>query len=443
MNNTPNQEKFKILMVDDEENILSSLKRLFFEEDYEVLTATSGREGLDILEKNDIAVVISDQKMPEMSGTEFLAKAWKISPDSARIILTDYADARVAIEAINRGKACAFITKPWDDNEVILTVKNAVERYGLVRENTHLTGLTQKQNQELKKWNEKLESCVLQQTIDLKKQNEELKGLNQELAKNLKDSVTAFSNLIELRDKTVGSHSTNVAAVSAEMAKRIGLGASEIETIAIAAQLHDIGKMGIPDIALSKDFEELTREEMEEFQKHPVRGQAAIDFIEPLRTAGVLIRHHHEWYDGSGFPDGLKGDKIPIGSRIIAMADQFDRAVSKTPGPRAIEKAFDKVRASLGRQFDPSLYKVFREVQKERIAQATPANGTLEVELSLMNLKPGMIISREVKSKTGLLLFSKGAVLDDGNINALMRRVRIDPLKTAVRVWMEEIQGTV
>jgi hypothetical protein len=124
------------------------------------------------------------------------------------------------------------------------------------------------------------------------------------------------------------------------------------------------------------------------------------------------------------------------------MADHFDRALSQNAEPRAIEKAFDKVRALLEKQFDPSLYKVFREAEKERIAQTTPAKGTYEVEVTLLNLKSGMIISREVKSRTGLLLFSKGAVLDDGQINALMRRVRIDPPKSGIRVWMEDSQDT-
>jgi response regulator RpfG family c-di-GMP phosphodiesterase len=438
MNKIQKQERFKILMVDDEENILSSLKRLFFEEDYDILTATSGIEGIEVLKKNDISVVISDQKMPAMSGTEFLAKARKISPDTVRIVLTGYADAEIAIEAINKAKAYAFITKPWDDNGVILTIKNAVERYGLIRENTRLTEFTKKRNEELKNWNEKLKFCVEQQTVHLKKQNEELKEFNEKLVKNLKDSVTAFSNLIELRDKTVSSHSNNVSEISTEMAKRIGLGVSEIEAITIAAQLHDIGKIGIPDIALLKDFGELTREEMEEYQKHPIRGQAVVDFVEPFRTAGVFIRHHHEWYNGSGFPDSLKGNKIPVGSRIIAMADQFDRAVGKNPGCRAAEKAFNKVQSLLGKQFDPGLYKVFREAEKKRISQATLTGGTFEAELSLMHLMPGMIISKDVKSGTGLLLLSKGVILDDGKINALMRRARIDPLKTGVHVWMEK-----
>ena len=435
--------KFKILMVDDEENILSSLKRLFFDQDYEVLTATSGMEGIEALKKNDISVVISDQKMPAMMGTEFLAKAREISPDTVRIVLTGYADAEIAIEAINKGKAYAFITKPWDDHALILTIKNAVERYGLVRENTHLTEFTKKQNEELKKWNEKLEFCVQQQTFHLKKQNEELKELNEKLGKNLKDSVTAFSNLIELRDKTVGSHSNNVAAISAEMAKRIGLGPSEIEAITIAAQLHDIGKIGIPDITLSKDFGELTPEEMEEYQKHPVRGQAAIDFIEPFRPAGVFIRHHHEWHNGSGFPDALKGDKIPIGSRIIALADHFDRALGGNPEPRAAEKAVNKMHSLLGQRFSPDLYPVFQEVERERISRMEPISGTYEVEMSLMNLAPGMIISKKVVSGTGLLLLGKGVVLDEGNIEGLRRRARIDPFKTGVYVWSEESRGRI
>ena len=440
MNKVRKQERLKILMVDDEENILSSLKRLFFDENYEVLTATSGIEGLEILKNNEVAAIVSDQKMPEMSGTEFLAKARKISPDSVRIVLTGYADTKIATDAINKGKAYGFLTKPWDDNDLIITIKNAAERYGLVRENTRLTELNKKQNEELKKWNAKLGLYVQQQTIDLTFQNEELKKLNEKLVKTLKDSVTAFSNLIELRDKTVSSHSNNVAAISAGIAKRISLGVSEIETIAVAAQLHDIGKIGLPDIVLSKGLEELSREEMEEYQKHPVRGQAVVDFIEPLGTTGVLIRHHHEWHNSSGFPDKLKGDNIPMGSRIIAMADQFDRALSKNPGPQAVEKAFDKVHSLLGKQLDPSLYEVFGEVAKERMTQALPPNDTFEMELRVTELTPGFIISKEVRSGTGVLLLGRGTILDGQKIEAMKRRASIDPFRTGVYVWARKDQ---
>ena len=161
--------------------------------------------------------------------------------------------------------------------------------------------------------------------MDLTRQNRELIALNDKLDKNVQFTITSFSNLIDLRDSTVCNHSSNVASFATAIAERIPLTENEIKTISVAAQLHDIGKIGIPDIVLLKDPAALTPDEMVEYKKHPILGQSAVDAVEGLRDAGVLIRHHHESFDGSGFPDGLKGTAIPLGSRIIAIADAFDR----------------------------------------------------------------------------------------------------------------------
>lgn len=444
MVNIRKQEIFNILFVDDEENVLRSLRRLFIdEENINVFTALSGKEGLEILKNNDISVIVSDQRMPEMSGVEFLEKARKMSPDSIRIILTGYADINAAMDAINKGSVYRYITKPWNDNELIITILNAVETYRLIKENKHLTELTKKQNEELKKWSTELEFYVQQQTIDLTKQNKELKKLNERLNKNIKDFITSFSNLIELRDKSVSSHSNSVAEISKEMAVKMGMNSSEVETIAIAAQLHDIGKIGISDVVLLKNPAEMSPDEIAEYKKHPVRGQGAIDSIEDLRSAGILIRHHHEWFNGKGFPDGIKGKQIPVGSRIIAIADQFDRLIHGVSQIHAVQSVLDKIRTSLGTQFDPELFKFFTDVVKEKFDSISKKveidlKTRIEIELTVNDVMPGMIVSRDIRSGTGLLLLSAGTVLNDKNIATLKRGYHIDPAKTGIFVWVKK-----
>ena len=140
--NIPN----RILFVDDEENVLRSLKRLFMSEDYTVLTALSGPDGLAVLKEVEVPVIISDQRMPVMTGAEFLEKSRELSPDSVRIILTGYADVEAAIGAINRGGAYRYVSKPWNDNELLLVIKDAFDKYRLVKENKYLTELTIQQN---------------------------------------------------------------------------------------------------------------------------------------------------------------------------------------------------------------------------------------------------------------------------------------------------------
>jgi len=431
-------KQYKVLFVDDEENVLRSLNRLFFDARFKVLTANSGFDGLEIIKNDEIAVIVSDQRMPVMSGAEFLEKTRELSPLSIRIVLTGYADIAAAMEAINKGGAYRYITKPWNDNELMMAIQDAVDKYRLLKENQYLWQLTKKQNEELKRWSTELECDVQQQTIDLTKQNEELKILNAKLENNLKSFITSFSNLIELRDKTVCNHSNNVAAISMEIAKRMGMTEKDIALISIASQLHDIGKIGVPDIVLTKNIEELNIEEFEEYKKHSIRGQAAVDNIEDLREAGVLIRHHHEFFDGSGFPDGLKGETIPVGARIIALADTVDRLITGDAGPQKIEEVFQSIKSFLNVRFDPGIYHYLRDITQERVNDLRHEQKSFETELSPNDLRPGMFISRDVKSGTGLLLLCKGIVLNTQQIDAIRRTYHLDPSKTGIFVIVNQ-----
>ncbi|MBI5233136.1 MAG: response regulator [Deltaproteobacteria bacterium] len=435
----------KVLFVDDEENVLRSLKRLLVDEKVDIYTASSGKAGLEILKEGGFSVIVSDQRMPEMSGAEFLEKAKRISPDAVRIVLTGYADVNAAMDAINKGGAYRYITKPWNDNDLVIAILNAVEMSNLQRENKYLTELTKKQNEELKKWSTELEAYVQQQTIDLSKKNTELTKLNERLNKNFSGFLSAFSNLIELRDRTVLSHSNTVSSISEDMAERMGLNSSEIETISIAAQLHDIGKIGIPDIVLLKTPETLTPDELVEYRKHPVRGQSAIDFIEDLRGAGILIRHHHEWFNGKGFPDGLKGKDIPVGARIISLADKFDRLRHGGYRDHNLKSVLEKIKSMIGTQFDPEVFVFLVETAKTKFTTVEPEADSLdlssamvvEVELNPKDLQAGMVVSRDIRSGTGLLMLRMGTTLNEKNIGTLTRGYHLDPANTGVFVWVK------
>ena len=422
----------RILFVDDEENVLRSLKRLFMSEDYEVLTAVSGEDGLSILKEIEVPVIVSDQRMPLMTGAEFLENSRQLSPDAVRIILTGYADVEAAIGAINRGGAYRYVSKPWNDGDLLRVIKDAFERYRLVRENQYLTELTIKQNEELKKWSVELELYVQQHTIDLTKQNKELKKLNLKLKKNVSEILTSLSSLIELRNGSMRNHSNNVAIISTAIAEELGLTAPEIEMISTASQLHDIGMIGAPDIILLKNVGELSPDEMIEYVKHPVRGQAAIDGIEDFRKPGILIRHHHEWYNGRGFPDGLKGENIPIGARIIAIADRFDRILHGEM--RTMDGALSQIKASLATQFDATLYKPLEKAAREFFYSIAHDTDSIEIELKTKDLTLGMVITRDVITGTGLLLLRKGTVLNDKNIDTLKRAANLDPSKSGIFV---------
>ena len=429
-------EKDKILFVDDEENILRALGRLFLDdEEVEVLTASSGKTALALLAENpDMTVIVSDQRMPEMSGVDFLEQSRQSAPQAIRILLTGYADVNAAIDAINRGGAFRYLSKPWNDAELVQTIKGAVQMYRLVKENRRLNAVVQRQNEELKRWNQELSVMVQEQTMELQKNYDSLRAINAKLRANFKNTIMAFSGLVELRDPQMRTHSRDVAEICGNVAKELEMRAEERETLIVAALLHDIGKIGIPDFVLKQGAERMNFEEREEYVKHPLRGQVAVDFIEELRPAGLIIRGHHESYDGTGFPDGLKKKNIPLAARILAIVDYVDKKMRLAGGMIKFAMVSKEVEQQAGSRFDPKLTPVVLRVAEKFYRTRRPATGEGEVELSPNDLKIGMEVSRDVFSGTGILLISKGTVLEHTSVQLLKRYYQLDPSSQGIFV---------
>jgi putative nucleotidyltransferase with HDIG domain len=428
----------RVLFVDDEENIINSLRRLFHDEDFETLTATSGAEGIEILKNNDnIGLIVSDQRMPGLSGVDFLEQARKITPEAIRIVLTGYADIEAAMGAINRGGAYRYLSKPWDDDNLVQNIREAVDLFTLKQENSRLTEIVKEQNKTLAEWNSRLKSRVIEQNREIVERNEKLSSLNIKLKENFQNSIAAFANLIELRNKTSGSHSKYVAELSARIAESLRLSASEIETIHTAGLLHDIGKIGISEDLLNKKLSDMSSTEQEEYKSHAVRGQSAIASIEDLQEVGILIRHHHEWFNGEGWPDNLRQHSIPIGSRIICMADYVDKIMTYNPTSEIISHVQLKVKnkSRPDGMFDPDLYPLLEAHIESIYGDSKLTEKMTMVEVDPSELLPGMTLARKILSGTGLLLIDKGKVLDDNSIKSLQRYYVIDPPENKIYVW--------
>ncbi|MBU4230273.1 MAG: HD domain-containing protein, partial [Proteobacteria bacterium] len=365
-------------------------------------------------------------------------KSKAISPQSIRILLTGYADVNAAIDAINRGGTFRYLNKPWNDDELVQAVKGALHMYHLLTENKRLAAIVKKQNAELKKWNTELESIVQEQTMELQKSYDSVRAVNSRLRVNFKNTIVAFSGLIELRDKRMRTHSRNVAEVSVNVAKQLGMESEERETVMVAALLHDIGKIGIPDLMLARETEQMNFAEREEYLQHPIRGQAAIDRIEELREAGRIIRAHHENYDGSGFPDGLKKADIPLGARIITLTDYIDKKIRKAMGATGFEILRREVELQKGTLFDPKLIPVVFAQAEAFYKKIRPKTDHVEIELLPNDLQEGMEASRDVFSGTGILLLTKGTVLAKPGIILLKRYYELDPANQGVFVSVKE-----
>lgn len=435
MSNSIEQPLPQILCVDDEKGILRSLRRVMMDEECEVFIAESGAEGLKALnEVSNLALIISDQRMPEMTGVEFLQQAKLICPTAFRVMLTGYADINATMDAVNKGEIWRYLTKPWDDEQLILLVRDAIRQFNLENENKKLHQIVEKQNQELKDWNDRLKQRVLTQTNRIREKHEELARGSKHLRESFEQTLHAFSCLIELRDKNLKNHSYSTATISEQVAKTLQLLPEQQKNIRAAALLHGIGKLGIPDDILHKQEEDLSASDKIIYNSFTVRGQTAIGPIDELREAGIILRHLLEHYDGTGGPDRLAGDNIPIGSRIIALAEHIDRHLN-AGDYGTLEQIIDGCTTQFHKRFDLSLLPVVAKAARDYYSeteQSIPAE--TKQELYPKDLSGGMVVLRDVYSGTGLLLLKQGSVLNEESIKSLKRYYDTDPPQQPVLV---------
>lgn len=416
--NVANKHTGRILFVDDEQNILSSLRRLFRAEGYEIFLATSGREALTILEKEAIDLVVSDMRMPEMDGAAFLKQVATRWPEVVRILLTGYADMTSTIAAINEGHIYRYLSKPWEDNDIKLSVRHALERKFLERERARLAELTQRQNDELKELNAHLEDKVRARTAELKKAMGMLENTHESLKKSYTASIKVFASLIEMRDNNTSGHARRVADLARTIGAQMGMGELESRDVLYAGLLHDIGKIGLSDSLLVKPYETLAGLERQQVMAHPVIGQAILMSLEVLSTAASFIRAHHERYDGAGFPDKLAGDAIPLGARILAVANDYDAVQLGMVSGRRLSsaEAMEYIVQGRGTRYDPRVVDAFRLGigNPETLLDRSRARSVPSLEL-----EAGMMLARDVITKDGLLLLAREHTLDEKLIEKL------------------------
>jgi response regulator RpfG family c-di-GMP phosphodiesterase len=306
-----------VLAVDDEPNILSALRRLLRSTGWRLLTAANAAEALALLAAEPVDAVLSDMRMPGMDGVQLLERVSLGWPQTARLLLTGQADLGSTIDAINRGRLHRFISKPWHDDELLLTLRQVAETQQLEACKQALERLTQVQNDELKALNASLEARVAVRT-------DELAAANERVKRNYLTSIKAFTALIELRGSAQMGHARQVADLSRRIAQAMALDAGSTHDLAIAALLHDIGHIGLSDAVLARPVSRLDSDELRRYRLHPVLGEQALLASDDMQGVAPLIRAHHERWDGQGFPDGLRGEAIPLGARILSVADSFE-----------------------------------------------------------------------------------------------------------------------
>ena len=335
---TGRTDSTRILVVDDEDMVREVLVEFLITQGYQVETASGGLEALDLIEANSYDLVLTDIKMPDKDGIAVLEGVRKKFTNTAVILMTGHSELDTAIEALRMG-AYDYISKPFNFDSLQVSVDRALEKVNLIRLN--------------REYQNTLEQKVMEQSVLIRSM--------------FTDVVSSLANAIEAKDQYTSGHSARVTQLSEWLCNRLDMGREMTQNIVTAAQLHDIGKLGIVDRILNKPGK-LTDEEFDLVKQHPLTSVRILEPIIPQPTIG-FVKHHHERWDGRGYPDGLAGDKVPLGGRIIAIADTFD-AITSTRAYRPAkewDEALAEIKRCSGTQFDPDLAFAFLPITEKNL----------------------------------------------------------------------------
>ena len=323
-------KRYKILIVDDEEDNLALLYRTLHSK-YDITKASSAIEALEIMKTKQFDCILSDHKMPIMDGVEFLKRVYDLQPKTMRLLVTAYSDVKILIDAINYAKIYRYIKKPYTPDELLMIVESALECYQLKIDNENLIA--------------------------------DLKDL-------FSGTIKAIIEALDAKDSFTLGRSRRVAFYALKIVNKLALSPKEVSQIELAGLLHDIGMIGVAEEILNKT-QKLTDEEYEKIKMHVHYSVKILEDIKQLYEITEIIKYHHEYYNGCGYPYGLKGEEIPLGSRIIAIADAYDSLVSNRAYRKSLssEEAVKILEQSAGKQFDPDLVQIFISVLPNAIEE--------------------------------------------------------------------------
>ncbi|HVS51307.1 MAG TPA: HD domain-containing phosphohydrolase [Opitutaceae bacterium] len=419
----PPRATAEILIVDDEPVVLNALKFTLEREGFHITACTSPLKALAILAERDFSVIISDQRMPDMMGLDFLIESRRLRPHASRILITAVLALPTIVDAINKGEIFRFVAKPWLREELVATVRNAVQRHELVTHNEELQAETQNLNGQLRDANGALEAKVR----DLEQQRHRLDSLNRELATSYENSLELCRRILTTYDPILGGQAKALVEFATQMAATDKFNETERHALRTAAWLCDLGLIGMPREmmrAFRSKTDQLTERERAMLHSHPIYGQTLAALVDPRADVGEVIRAHHERYDGRGYPDGLAGDSIPWPARCLSVAVGFvESGLTKSA-------AIDSILAKSGTDYDPEAVRLFLKVSN--LVQLPKQVR----EIMLHELEPGMVLANGIYSPHGLLLIGEGQSLSPGTIAKIRSHNQVTPISQRLLVYL-------
>jgi putative two-component system response regulator len=324
MNESTPRSRSRLLIVDDVEAMRLALTKCLQLSGYQVHSASSGGEALELLRSQRFDLLLTDQTMPGLSGLELTDAVARMHPDMPIVVLTGHTDVNLAKDSLRRG-ASDFVTKPVNAQELPILVERNLTRRRL-----------------------------------------EVARLREREGQVLFEALKALASAVDAKDRYTARHSRQVTRLAMLLANAIGLSSEERYQLELSAWMHDVGKIGVPDSLLTKPSA-LTEDEFAIVKLHPIKGSEIVGEIVELTRVADVIRHHHERMDGSGYPDGLKGEVIPLASRIILISDAFEAMTADRSYRQGLGRdiALRELRDHSGTQFDPELVKVFIQMVEQ------------------------------------------------------------------------------
>ncbi len=411
-----------ILIVDDEPIVLGALKETLEREKFQVVACTSPIKALALIEEREFAVIISDQKMPEMQGLDFLIESRRKQPHASRILITAVLSLPTIVDAINRGEIFRFVAKPWLREELLATVRNAIQRHELITRNETLVAQMQQLNSQLLTSNTELGKQL--EVIEQKRQR--LDAANQELASRYESSLELCRRILTAYDPALGGAAKGLVEFATKMAENGPFTENERHALRSAAWLCDLGLIGVSR-ELLRSFRtnpgSLTDRERQTMHNHPVYSQTLAALVDPRPDVGEVIRAHHESFDGTGYPDSLAGKNIPWPARCLAVAVGF----VESPAPK--QTTIDQIIAKSGTKYDPEAVRLFLKVTN---LVHLPRQVR---EILLDELEPGMVLATGIYSPHGLLLIGEGQPLGPATIAKIRNHNQIAPISQRLLVY--------
>jgi len=431
--------KPRVLLVDDEESILNSLRRLLRSQGYELFLADSGARALEIMAEQPIDLVISDARMPNMDGATLLARIHELYPACLRILLTGYADLDMIAKAINEGRIYRYLSKPWNDEELLMTLTQGLAFQHSERERQRLQLLVREQNRQLQSLNSTLEKRVVARTSEVQQTADMLDLAYEELKRSYAVTAEVFSRMVEWRlpkDKQTNRAIIDLVKIYCKVHV---MNEAASRDLAMAAALHNIGKMSWTDSMMGAPADLLHHTDRERYRGYPKQSESLLMTLEPMQDAARLILHHQERWDGTGFPDHLRGEAIPLGSRVLKLAVDFIELQRGLILERQMnsDEALLFIRKYAGKLYDPGLVEDFVKVCAEYLSDVTLGDPSVKV-MSTRELVAGMILARNLNADNGMLLLNAGKLLSAALVDKLIAFESMEGAKYSVFVKIPE-----